>query len=191
MSFKGSKIFIKFVGLKQPFKMEKIPEAWMRGTKTPELVPLLQPVVDTWTAVLEEIEKALIGFPEERLWEQPAHCASVGFHLLHIGGVVDRLLTYAEGKALSEVQFVQLKAESEPATELGTTELLNKLKEVINTGIIRLLAFKVDELTEPRKVGRAGLPSTVVGLCFHAAEHSMRHTGQLIVTARILINGIV
>ncbi|MEI9810890.1 MAG: hypothetical protein WDO16_25110 [Bacteroidota bacterium] len=41
-------------------------------------------------------------------------------------------------------------------------------------------------LTSVRGVGRAKIPSTVMGLLFHAAEHTMRHTGQLLVTAGIL-----
>lgn len=172
--------------------MEKLPEPWMRGTKTPGLEPILQPIVDTWTAVLEEIEKALNGFPESLLWEQPAHCASVGFHMQHITGVIDRLLTYAEGNTLSEAQFAKLKAENNiPAGGVGAAAVFQELKAMIKTGTARLSAFKVEELTQPRKVGRAGLPSTVIGLCFHAAEHAIRHTGQLIVTVRVLKKGII
>ena len=41
------------------------------------------------------------------------------------------------------------------------------------------------ELTAPRGVGRAQLPSSVIGLLFHAAEHTQRHLGQMLVTARV------
>ena len=171
----------------QNSNLNKLPEAWLRDTKTTGLIPLLQPIINTWTGVVEEIEKTLAGFPEELMWETPANCASVGFHIQHIAGVIDRLLTYAEGKSLSELQFKNLQAEAVPAKDKTSQQLLDALKEQINSGTSRLCAFNVDDLTEPRKVGRAGLPANVMALCFHAAEHSMRHTGQLLVTARVLM----
>lgn len=167
--------------------MEKQPEAWMRDIHTPGLEPLLQPIANTWIAVTEEMEKALIDFPESHLWKQPANCASVGFHIQHIGGVIDRLLTYAEGKTLADWQFENLKAEENPRANKTCQQLLEVLKKQVDSGVNRLCAFRQEEFTDARKVGRAGLPSSVIGLLFHAAEHSMRHTGQLIVTARVLM----
>lgn len=167
--------------------MEIKREVWLRGIKTEGIDPLLQPAVDALLQAREEIIEMLQEFKEEVLWERPAGLASVGFHLKHISGFLDRLLSYAEGKALSGVQLTYLKKE----TETGGTSLAALLETLITTieqTTVRYSQFTATDLTKPRKVGRAGLPSTVSGLCFHAAEHTMRHTGQLLVTVVVLKN---
>ncbi|AHF15315.1 DinB family protein [Niabella soli] len=165
--------------------METKTEVWLRGSKTPGLAPQLQPAADALLQTKEEIRSILEGFPEALLWERPAGLAAVGFHLKHIAGVLDRLLTYAEGAMLSEAQFIYLK--SETVVDNSTIkELLEVLENAIDTAIDRYKKFEAGTLTEERKVGRAGLPATVFGLCFHAAEHTMRHLGQLLVTVKVL-----
>lgn len=104
----------------------------------------------------------------------------------HITGVLDRMLTYAKGESLSEAQFQFLKQEA--AFNL-TTEVAD-LQEQFSVKVLEALAyFKTmpeQTLSEKRTVGRKKLPSTVIGLLFHAAEHSQRHIGQLLVTASVL-----
>ena len=161
-------------------------EVWLRGQSTAGIHPLLQPVVDALLQTREEIEALMQDFPDHLLWERPAGCASVGFHLLHITGVLDRLITYAEGKSLTAAQFEYLQNETVPQSKTGK-ELTNILNKQIDLTINRLKQFQ-DHFTERRTVGRAALPSTVMGLCIHAAEHTMRHTGQPLVTTKILLH---
>ncbi len=111
--------------------------------------------------------------------------ASVGFHLQHISGVLDRLLTYAKGLSLSESQFAELSAEGYH-TGATMADLLKKVDEQIRKTVEELKRIDSDILTEKRDVGRKKLPSTVLGLIFHSAEHTMRHVVQLLVTATLV-----
>jgi uncharacterized damage-inducible protein DinB len=134
-----------------------------------------------------DAETALTDFPATLLWERPADLASVGFHLQHIAGVQDRMLTYAQHKPLSAEQFAYLKQEGQPInSQQPVTDLLSQLRTQTDRTVAYLSEIDPDTLADFRPVGRAGLPSTVGGLLFHAAEHSMRHVGQLLVTARVL-----
>ncbi|WP_026630321.1 DinB family protein [Dyadobacter alkalitolerans] len=165
------------------------PEVWLRGP-LPDISDYLQPAAHALLQAQEEINAELSNFPVALLWERPADVASVGFHLQHLTGVLDRLLTYARAESLSENQLAYLKAEGQPSS---STSALNELLDAFNRQIlIALTQLKhTDEetLTQIRYVGRAMLPSTHLGLLVHAAEHTQRHTGQLLVTARILKQG--
>ncbi len=164
--------------------MEK-KEVWLRGETTENITPLLQPPVNTLLEAREEIVDLISDFSDDLLWEKPGGVASVGFHLQHIPGVLDRLLTYAEGRQLNEQQLEYLRQEK--LTSNSSTHVLRlRVEQAVGTAIERMKNFPAESLLEPRGVGRMGLPSTVIGLCFHAAEHTMRHTGQLLVTSRVL-----
>lgn len=160
-------------------------EVWLRDEKIAGLSQVLQPVADALLEANEEIILSLQDFPEDLLWKELAGCASVGFHLKHIAGFLDRLLTYAEGSGLNEAQFSYLNRESIP-DKITLKAHLSAMTDSIVRSIERLKQFSDTSLTEPRKVGRSGLPSSVIGLCVHAAEHTMRHTGQLLVSIRCL-----
>lgn len=167
----------------------KLPEVWLRGA-LPDVPPHLQPVAHALLQAREEVSAILKDFPDTLLWERPAGVASVGFHLQHLSGVLDRLLTYAGGNLLSEAQLAALKAEGNPeAAPGGTAPLLRAFSERVDQAMATFKDIDDAILLEPRKVGRAGLPSTVLGLLFHAAEHTMRHVGQLLVTARVVKAG--
>ena len=125
---------------------------------------------------------SLSGRP--RLWDRPAGVASVGFHLQHLAGVLDRLLTYARGEALSGRQLDALRAEGEPDDALTAAELVAAFARQVDAALAQLRTTDPATLTDARGVGRQQVPSTVVGLLVHAAEHTTRHTGQLLVTAR-------
>ena len=159
-------------------------EVWLRGP-LPDMPPLLQPVAHALLQAREELQTALADFPAELLWQRPAGVASVGFHLRHLTGVLDRLLTYARGEALTTAQQAYLAAEAQPA---GVTPeaLLQAFSAQVDAALGQLRATDEATLTEGRGVGRAQIPSTVIGLLTHAAEHTMRHLGQLLVTARVL-----
>jgi hypothetical protein len=100
--------------------------------------------------------------------------------------VMDRLFTYARGDALSEVQFAALRAESAPIVQADIAPLLAHLDAQIASALAALRAVDPATLGDYRDVGRAKLPSTVIGCLVHGAEHGMRHVGQLSVTARIV-----
>lgn len=163
-------------------------EYWMAGPV--EGVPaLLQPVAHALLQANQEVNELMHDFPESLLWEQPAGVASPGFHLQHMAGVLDRLFTYAANQTLNQQQFDYLAAEGKPNASLE--ELLDHFNKQVHTALMQLIVTPEDSLTDFRGVGRKQLPSNVLGLLFHSAEHTMRHTGQLIATVRILKSGII
>jgi uncharacterized damage-inducible protein DinB len=162
-----------------------LPEVWLRGA-LPGIPPLLQPVAHALLQAREELQALLQTFPDEALWERPGGVASPAFHLQHLSGVLDRLLTYARGEALSAAQLAALKSEGVADPLLSTAGLVGQFSMKVDEALYQLARTDEASLTEYRAVGRAALPSTVGGLLFHAAEHTMRHLGQLLVTLRIL-----
>jgi uncharacterized damage-inducible protein DinB len=126
----------------------------------------------------------LVGTHE--LWLSIGGAASVGFHLLHLAGSTDRLLTYARGAALGEAQMEWLRRETTIRHGATPRDLLQIVVEHFDAAHAQLRRTPDRVLDEIRPVGRAGLPATVRGLLYHAGEHATRHTGQIITTARIL-----
>jgi len=167
----------------------KQPEVWLRGA-LPGFPPLVQPIAHALLQAKEEIHNKMDNFPDALLWVRMAGVASPGFHLKHMAGVLDRLFTYAAGQPLSPAQLDYLKAEEVHEEHDTVTYLLVKLDTQITASLEALKAIDESTLTQFRGVGRQQLPSTVLGLLFHAAEHTMRHTGQLLVTAQVLRNNI-
>jgi uncharacterized damage-inducible protein DinB len=163
------------------------PEIWLRGP-LPGVPALLQPVAHALLQARNEVADALTNFPDDRLWERPAGVASVGFHLQHLSGVLDRLLTYARVESLTDSQLAYLKAEGQPNDSLTVGGLLVSFDQRIEQTLAQLKSTAPPTLTDFRAVGGAGLPSTVLGLLFHAAEHTQRHTGQLLVTVRVVLS---
>lgn len=161
------------------------PEVWLRG-KIPDVPDLLQPAAHALLQSAEEVEKYMIDFPEELLWKKPSGRASVGFHLQHLTGVTDRMLTYAKAEKLSESQFRYLKDEGKSNEDISAEFLVQKFQKKVDEAIEFLKNTPENILTEYRPVGRKELYSTVIGLLFHAAEHSQRHMGQLLVTVSVL-----
>lgn len=161
-------------------------EVWQRGP-VDGIPPLLQPVAHALLQVVEELDRYTRDFPAGLLWERPAGVASVGFHLLHIAGVIDRLFTYARGESLTPDQLKDLAAEKEvPVGVVQPADLVDRVRIRVNDALAQLRDTLESSLTEPRELGRKKIPTTVIGLLFHAAEHSQRHVGQLLVTARVV-----
>lgn len=160
-------------------------EYWQRG-QIPGIPPVLQPVAHALLQAADEVNEIMMDFPREKLWKQPAGLASPAFHLQHISGVLDRLFSYARAEKLTDEQLAYLGAEGKEDQSITATVLINNFKMQVEKSIDQLENTSEKTLTEFRGVGRAQLPSTVVGLLFHAAEHTMRHVGQLLVTARVL-----
>lgn len=147
--------------------------------------PLLQPVAHALLQATEEVERMLDGFPQQLLWQRPAGVASVGFHLRHLTGVLDRLVTYAKGAQLTPAQLEYLNKEGE-VSDVSSTDLLLRFRQQVQQTLQYLKTVDQQHLTDFRGVGRKQLPSTVMGLLFHAAEHTMRHVGQMLVTVKVL-----
>ena len=167
--------------------MSAKPEVWLRGplNGTPDL---LQPVGQALLQALEEVESLMNGFPDELLWERHAGLASPGFHLQHLSGVLGRLFTYARGEQLDRRQLGALAAEGKQGEKIKIAQLLQAFNTEVYLALRQLSKTEEKVLTQKRAVGRAKLPSTVIGLYVHAAEHTMRHVGQLLVTVRVLNN---
>lgn len=164
--------------------MSTQPEVWMRGP-VEGIPPLLQPVAHALLEATEEVERFVSGFPDAFLWKRPAGVASVGFHLQHFTGVLDRLVTYANGNSLTEEQLNNLKQEGKE-TNVKTEDLVRQFKQKVQETLDYLKTVNEKHLADYRPVGRKQLPSTVIGLLFHAAEHTMRHVGQLLVTVKVV-----
>jgi uncharacterized damage-inducible protein DinB len=160
-------------------------EVWLRGPI--DGVPaLLQPVAHSLRQCREELERLLAALPNELLWRRAGGAASIGFHVLHASGSLDRLFTYARGAPLSEAHQQVLTEESQPDPDLTAGELLAGFEASVERALDQLRATDVAGLTQPRLVGRARVPSTLVGLLFHAAEHTQRHVGQAVTTRKLI-----
>ena len=162
------------------------PEPWLRGP-VPGIPALLQPAAHAFLLALEDVEAAVSGLTVDQLWLKPGGAASPGFHLVHLAGSTDRLLTYARGEALSAAQRAALAGERALALPYPTLdELLTGWRTTVEGALCQLAATPEATLNNARLVGRAQLQSTVLGLLFHAAEHAQRHVGQLVTTSKII-----
>jgi len=162
------------------------PEPWLRGP-LPGIPPLLQPVGHTLVAAYEDASEAAGSLSVDQLWTRLGGSASAGFHIMHLAGSTDRLLTYARGEALGDAQFTALEQERTVEEDRPPLEdLIDAWRDTVDSALRQLSATSEATLTDPRSVGRAKLPSTVMGLLFHAAEHASRHAGQVVTTAKIL-----
>jgi hypothetical protein len=175
-------------GKQNPLENNTKREVWLRGP-LPDIPPLLQPVAHALLQAREEVNALMIDFPEIFLWVKPGGMASPAFHLQHFTGILDRLFTYARGEALTQIQLDYLNVEGkEPAYECSVSDLIEKFNDQVDIALNQLSKTDEATLTEVRGVGRAQIPATVTGLLTHAAEHTMRHVGQLLVTVKLLKN---
>jgi len=162
------------------------PEYWLRGP-LPGVDPYLMPAAHALMQSSDDIERAAHALNADQLWIKPGGAASAGFHLRHIAGSIDRLLTYARGDALSEAQFASLRTEQEPGNPPDdAATLLQQAQQAIHGALDVVRATPRESLLQPRAVGRSQLPTNVLGLLVHIAEHTQRHTGQLITTAKVV-----
>jgi len=161
-------------------------EAWLSGPV--EGVPnALMPAAHSLLDALDDMERAASVLTVEQLWMRLGGAASVGFHIRHVAGSVERLLTYARGGSLTPAQLAAVPLEGEPGERPRTaTELLAALHVSVFDALNEYRVTRPEVLSEARRVGRAGLPSTVQGLLFHAAEHARRHAGQVVATTKII-----
>lgn len=162
------------------------PEVWLRGPIA-GIHPLLQPAAHTLIQVGEDVIPIVQHLTPEQLWARPGGAASIGFHLAHLPGSLDRLLTYSRSESLTPDQLAALAAERtvhEDRPEL--TRLLARFAAGLEAAVDYLRTVSPDSLLLTREVGRKRLPSTTLGLIFHAAEHSSRHAGQIVTLTRVV-----
>jgi uncharacterized damage-inducible protein DinB len=164
---------------------QPVPEPWLRGPLQ-GIHPIVMPVFFTFTQVREDLAKHGQGLTREQIWRNLHGAASVGFHIKHIAGSVDRLTTYLAGDQLNEKQMQFMREEGEPDADLD--ELLRLLDATLQQSEEQLKQVDPATLYEARSVGRKGLPTTVIGLIVHLAEHTNRHLGQAITTIKMLRN---
>ena len=166
--------------------MTNVPEVWLRGPIA-DIPPLLQPVAHSLLQSREELHGTLATLAPADIWIAPGGAASVGFHARHAAGSLDRLFTYARGEQLNAAQKAALAGEGAPDVRAQVVgSLLAEFDLTVERALQQLRSTDESTLTDTRAVGRAQLPSTVVGLLFHAAEHTQRHMGQLMTTAKIV-----
>ena len=161
------------------------PEVWLRGPIDGVAAPL-QPVAHSVLQSREEVEAMLSGLAADAIWRTHGGAASIGFHVRHAMGSLDRLFTYARGELLSDAQRQVLAQESQPDPDLTADDLLSAFGATVQRALDQLKSTDTSTLTEVRHVGRARLPSTVLGLLFHASEHTQRHIGQAITTRKLV-----
>lgn len=141
---------------------------------------MLQPVAHSLMQSAEEVHGALSGVADEALWARTGSSASAGFHVLHAIGSLDRLFTYARGESLSDAQRAALALEADVAAHrVASAELAAAFAAAIDRALTQVRATRAEHAMQARHVGRAALPSTVLGLLFHGAEHTLRHVGQM------------
>jgi uncharacterized damage-inducible protein DinB len=160
----------------------KAPEPWMRGTHE-ELDGVRRAVVHALELAEEDAERWCAGLSDKAMFARPGELAPVAFHLRHMARSLDRLLTYAEDRALDDVQLAALGTEMDPGT---ATEVLQEFRVGLSEAKERVGAFRPEQYGEARGIGRKRLPTTVGGLLIHCAEHTQRHAGQMVVTAKLV-----
>jgi uncharacterized damage-inducible protein DinB len=159
------------------------PEPWLRGTHS-ELDAVARQFVHSMEQAGEDLERWCGGLTDEEMNARPMQLAPVAFHLRHIARSLDRLLSYAEGTQLDATQMAALRTELDPgATRAG---LFAELKRGLEDAKRRGLAFSPAQYNDERVVGKKMLPTTVGSLVVHCAEHTQRHVGQAITTAKVL-----
>ena len=161
-----------------------LPEPWLRGTLT-EVPAVQRAVLHALELAREDLERWCDGLSDEELHARPGGIAPVAFHLRHIARSIDRLLTYAEGNQLSTEQVSLMKAEMEPRG--SRNELMAELMVAIAKSGKRIRSFSEQQMQEQRYVGKKQLPTSVGGLLVHVADHTQRHVGQAITTAKIVV----
>jgi len=159
-------------------------EPWLRGTLT-EVDAVRRQVLHALELAAEDVERWCAPLAEEEVEARPLGLAPVGFHLRHIARSLDRLLTYAEGQGLSERQMEGLRSEMEG--KAGREATFMEFAEAIEVSVARVMKISPESYEEARGVGRKMLPTAVGGLLVHCADHTQRHVGQAVTTAKVVV----
>jgi uncharacterized damage-inducible protein DinB len=167
--------------------MEKsnLPEPWLRGTLT-DVPPVQRAILHALELAKEDLERWCGNLTDDQLNARPGDIAPIAFHVRHIVRSIDRLLTYAEGNPLIPEQIAAMKSEMDPGATRD--QVFAEFNRALQDGASRVRAFSSDDFSNPRSIGRQQLPTTLGGLLVHVADHTQRHVGQAITTAKIVTN---
>jgi uncharacterized damage-inducible protein DinB len=162
-------------------------EPWLRGTHA-EVPAAARAVLHALELALDDLTRWTAGLTDAEVHSQPLGLPSIAFHLRHIAGSVDRILTYAEGGQLSAEQLAALKAESdgEEGKRETLAELLAQVEASLSDADARIHVLATADLNTPRFVGRKQLPTSIGGAMIHVADHTQRHVGQVITTTKVV-----
>ena len=163
-------------------------EPWLRGTYS-EVPSVARAVLHAFDLALDDLTKWTQGLTDLEIHTLPLELPPIAFHLRHIARSVDRLLTYAEGGQLSAEQLTKLKSE-EVGPEHDEREtlpaLLDEVKASFRNASERVRTLASSDMNAFRGVGRKQLPTSTGGALVHVADHTMRHVGQVVTTAKVL-----
>jgi DinB superfamily len=167
---------------------QSAPEPWLRGPIA-GVDPLTAPILYAFEQAREDLAHHTEGLTTDQLWAKPFGFGSVGFHIRHIGRSVDRLMSYLDMRPLSADQIAGLNTEHEPGASIE--ELFAELDEILLATQLYVRLIDPSILRDVRTVGRKRLPTTVIGLLTHIAEHTQRHVGQAISAAKLARQTVV
>ena len=158
-------------------------EPWLRGTHS-DVPAVGRAVLHALDLALDDLTKWSEGLSDEEVRSQPLGLNSIAFHLRHIARSTDRILTYAEGGQLSTEQLTALKAEQ--AGEDSLAQLLAEVETSFSNAAERIRVLATADFDTFRGVGRKQLPTSIGGALIHVADHTQRHVGQVVTTAKVL-----
>jgi uncharacterized damage-inducible protein DinB len=161
-------------------------EPWLRGTYT-DVPAAGRAVLHALDLALDDLTKWTAGLTDAEVHAHPLGLTPIAFHLRHIAGSTDRILTYAEGQQLTPEQLATLKAESaSEGKQESLAGLLSQVEVAFSAAADRIRVLAAANLDTPRFVGRKQMPTSIGGALIHVADHTVRHVGQVITTAKTL-----
>jgi len=158
-------------------------EPWLRGTHA-EVPAVGRAVLHAFDLALDDLTKWTEGLTDAEVHTHPLDLSSIAFHLRHIARSTDRLLSYAEGNQLSSEQLTALKAEQTGDEPLAV--LLSEVEVSFSNAADRVRVLATANPDTFRGVGRKQLPTSIGGALVHVADHTQRHVGQVVTTAKVL-----
>jgi uncharacterized damage-inducible protein DinB len=161
-------------------------EPWLRGTYA-DVPAAGRAVLHALELALDDLTKWTAGLSDAEVHAQPLGLTPIAFHLRHIARSTDRILSYAEGEQLSAEQLALLKSEqgSESKQE-SLAELIAEVEVAFTDAAERIRVLATANLDTPRFVGRKQLPTSIGGAMIHVADHTQRHVGQVVTTAKVI-----
>jgi uncharacterized damage-inducible protein DinB len=159
-------------------------ELWLTGP-IEGVPPLLMPAAHTFLQVRQDVPELLAGLSVEQLWHKAGQSAAIGFHAIHIAAATDRLMTYARGEQLSDTQIADMRLET-TMTGVDCSEIVARVQRAMDAAMGQVRATTFDDLLVVRGVGKKQLPSNTLGLITHAAEHALRHEGQIATLRKVI-----
>lgn len=157
-------------------------EPWLTGQLS-DLHPIQAALLYSFQQAMQDLHQWTEGLTDEQIWRRNGSVASVGFHLRHIAGSVDRLITYAIGEQMNDAQTAALRQEQSESGP-GREELLRALEDRFFRSAEVVRGIDPAALTEIREIGRRRIPVPLGVLLVHISEHTQRHVGSAIVTAK-------